>query len=315
MQYYIGIDGGGTKTEAVMADEDCNIIRHITVGPSNPNDIGTEKAADILVGLLKQACTGIVTERDRVFICAGIAGAGNQGKELEKAIKLELPIFDIEIVTDAMLTIYSALADNDGACIICGTGSICYVQYKGQIYRIGGWGYLIDSGGNGYSIGRDVIESALRYYDGREGSKLLYDLINKEIGTQPEKLISDIYSGGKPYIASFAHFAFEAAAMGDRYAVSIVDSCISVIYEYLERAYEIIGEKFNAWLSGGIAVSYSEIAERLSERAEGRWTVSVSRSKPVIGALIRAYSGHFPKKTRPDFFDKLYGFTEYNFIQ
>ena len=222
---------------------------------------------------------------------------------------MELPTFDIKIVTDAMLTVYSALADNDGACIICGTGSICYVQYKGQIYRIGGWGYLIDSDGNGYSIGRAVIEAALRYYDGREGSKLLYDLINKEIGTPPEKLISDIYSGGKPYIASFAHFAFEAAAAGDKYAVSIIDSCISAICEYLERAYEIIGENFNAWLSGGIAVSYPEITENLAERAGGRWTVSVSKSKPVIGALIRAYSGHFPEKTSPDF-DKLYGFTE-----
>lgn len=309
MKYYIGIDGGGTKTEAIVADENCNILRHIMVGPSNPNDIGTKKAADILVGLINQACAGIVTERDRVFICAGIAGAGNRGKELEKAVKQDLSTFDIEIVTDAMLIVYSALADNDGACIICGTGSICYVQYKGQIYRIGGWGYLIDSGGNGYSIGRDVIESALRYYDGREGSKLLYDLVNKEVGTPPEKLISDIYSEGKPYIASFAHFAFEAAATGDKYAISIIGSCISAICEYLERAYEIIGGHFNAWLSGGIAASYPEIVERLSDCADGRWTVSVSKSRPVIGALVRAYSGCFPEKARPDF-DKLYSFME-----
>lgn len=298
MQYYIGIDGGGTKTEAVMAYETCNILRQITVGPSNPNDIGTKKAADILIGLIKQTCAGIVTESDRVFICAGIAGAGNHGKELEKTIRQALPAFDIEIVTDAMLAVYSALADNDGACVICGTGSICYVQHKGQIYRIGGWGYLIDSDGNGYSIGRDVIESALRYYDGRDGSAILYDLINKEIGTPPEKLISNIYSGGKPYIASFAHFAFEAAAAGDKYAVSIIGGCISAICEYLERAYEIIGGNFNAWLSGGIAASYPEIAERLSDRAEGRWTVSVSKSKPVTGALIRAYSGCCPEKAK-----------------
>ena len=120
------------------------------------------------------------------------------------------------ICDDTYSVISSVLGHRDGCGLVAGTGSSLFVRAgnKGCIH-IGGWGYLIDTGGSGYDLGRDAIYMALRSVDGRGRKTVLNHLLEKELGCRVEDAISGIYAGGRPYIASLAHNVFEGRRMGD----------------------------------------------------------------------------------------------------
>ena len=116
-----------------------------------------------------------------------------------------------------------SLGDSDGIIVIMGTGIVAIVRQADKCERIGGWGYLIDKGGSGYNFGVDALDSAYKYIDGRGGSLILKNLIEKEIGKPLVDSVSDIYLKGKSYVASFAPLVFEAYAMNDTYAKEIIN--------------------------------------------------------------------------------------------
>ena len=54
MSYYVGIDGGGTKTNCVLCDESLDILYQTLSGPSNFLTIGTDKVSDTIIELIKE---------------------------------------------------------------------------------------------------------------------------------------------------------------------------------------------------------------------------------------------------------------------
>lgn len=293
MSYYIGIDGGGTKTEAMIADGKMNILSRTVLGATNPNDVGVEGAVQILCRIIEELLCFADSEKD-VYVCAGIAGAGSRSEELLCGVKASFNDLKIKIVTDALLPIYSELGGADGASIISGTGSVCFAVKDGVLHRIGGWGYLIDGGGSGFNVGREVIESALRYYDRRGGSEYLYRRASELCGSPIENSIPEIYAGGKPYIASFAPLAFEGDASGDTECKHIKERLLCSLGEYISTAYKLIGAPFTVVLNGGMITSSAELVKALSEKCPSDVTLRVASARPVFGALIGAmqYAGH-----------------------
>lgn len=287
MSYYIGIDGGGTKTEAMIVDEKMNILSRIILGATNPNDVGVEGSVQTLCRILEELLCFADTCND-VYVCAGIAGAGNRSEELLYGIKARFKDLNIKIVTDALLPIYSELGGADGASIISGTGSVCFAVKDGIIHRIGGWGYLIDGGGSGFNVGREVIESALRYYDKRGGSEYLYHRVSELCGAPIENSITEIYAGGKPYIASFAPLAFEGDAAGDTECQCIKERLLCSLGEYVSTAHKLIGAPFTVVLNGGIITSSQALFKALEEKCPPDVTLKIASARPVFGAIIGA---------------------------
>ena len=72
MRYFVAIDGGGTKTHGILADENGKILSELSVGATNPNDTGVEASVLRLSGLVNEITKGITPS----VICAGVAGAG-----------------------------------------------------------------------------------------------------------------------------------------------------------------------------------------------------------------------------------------------
>ena len=112
----------------------------------------------------------------------------------------------------------------DGMVVIAGTGTSAFVRCGGVLTQVGGWGYLVDDAGSGYSIGRAVLNAAFRERDGRGESTRLTELVERQLGFNVLGAVPMIYRGGKRTVASFAPLAFEAADMGDRQALAIVDN-------------------------------------------------------------------------------------------
>ena len=180
MTYCIGIDGGGTKTLGVLTDLAGSVLTSATVGATNPNDITPEASADRLTELCHTLLEQAGLTRDALresSLFFGIAGGINHGPTLERLLGDRLTAAALRVRSDAHILLSGEVPTGDGACIICGTGSVCFLRRGEEIHRIGGWGYLLDSGGSGYDIGRDALEAALRAFDGRGEPTLLTDLL------------------------------------------------------------------------------------------------------------------------------------------
>ena len=166
--YVIGLDGGGTKTDGVLVGQDGRVLARRCVGASNPNDVGEEASAAVVRALAEVLATEAGVHLADCFVFGGISGALNHREGLTARLRSTVPApGGVEIDSDMVNLLSAELPDRDGACIICGTGSACFVRRGQEVFRIGGWGYLLDSAGSGYDIGRQALEAALRAQDGR----------------------------------------------------------------------------------------------------------------------------------------------------
>jgi len=233
IKYLLGIDGGGSKTEFLLTDTDKNEIARVVLGPSNPGDVGMENVKNILEQGIHTVCNGI--RLCEVSLFAGLAGGGISGDN-RRLINGYLSCFNFGAFSngsDAENVLEMSLGGEDGVVVIMGTGVIAFALSNGKRHRIGGWGYHIDKGGSGYNFATEAIYSALKYTDGRNGSAILNELFEKELGKPLTEAIHDIHTRGRGYIASFAPLVFEAYAKGDKYAELIIDANIREVSEMI----------------------------------------------------------------------------------
>lgn len=222
VKYLLAIDGGGTKTEFLLTDLEKRELKRFFLGASNAVDIGMENCKTLLEQGIREVTQGISLREVSVY--AGLAG-GMTGDN-KRVINEFLGGFNFAFYnngSDVENVLEIALSGGDGVAVIMGGGIIAFSQLDGKRNRVGGWGYHIDKGGSGYNIGSDGLCYALRYVDGRSGSKMLKELIEEKLGKSLTDSIGDIYKGGKAYIASFAPLVFEAYKQGDAVAEAIID--------------------------------------------------------------------------------------------
>ena len=151
MEYYIGIDSGGTKTEFILADAEGSVISRAVDSGCNPLDIGADPAREIILRNVRQldaAAPGPICS-----IYAGIAGANHVDMHLETLLAQELGGAVVRVEDDRRIVVSSTLGHADGCGMICGTGSSLSIIIGSEpIRQVGGLGYLIDTGGSGYEL-------------------------------------------------------------------------------------------------------------------------------------------------------------------
>jgi N-acetylglucosamine kinase-like BadF-type ATPase len=196
-----------------------------------------ERLSELAECLLREA--GLSEERlPEISMFFGIAGGINYGPALESSLCERFPEAEaLTVRSDIHILLSGEIPEGDGACIICGTGSACFLRRGDEVIRIGGWGYLLDSGGSGYDIGRDALEAALRHFDGRGEATILSALLAEHLGGAVNTRITDIYREGKPYIAACAPLVFHAARQGDPVAEAILNRNARKLAEYAECAW------------------------------------------------------------------------------
>jgi glucosamine kinase len=165
--YYLGIDGGGSKTTCVVGDE-VSQLATTTAGPSNITRVGEARARESLQEAIRQACTAAGIDPDQVQRASvGIAGAG-RAKIADAVRKIVADIIpgEIEIVGDMEIALAAAFGEEPGVMVIAGTGSIAYGRdVQGRTARAGGWGFAISDEGSAHWIGRTAVSTLLRAID------------------------------------------------------------------------------------------------------------------------------------------------------
>lgn len=162
----LGVDGGGTRCRARLADATGNILGEGLAGPANvrldPDGslAAVREAAGQCLGQAKLAW-----QERPIVACLALAGAG-EPRSLASGHQLPR-LFDRTIFThDARAACMGAHAGEDGAIIIVGTGSVGLAILEGKEYRVGGWGLPLSDEGSGAWLGCEVLRRALWAGDG-----------------------------------------------------------------------------------------------------------------------------------------------------
>jgi N-acetylglucosamine kinase-like BadF-type ATPase len=227
--FFIGVDGGGTKTMGVIAGEDGKVIGQDEVGStnhhSNPIDVVQGNLGSLIGNLLKSA----KAEAGQVdTICLGMAGVDRpEDKPLIKGIIAEfLPRTQCIPVNDGIIALVGGAEKPVGIIVIAGTGSIAFgFNAAGQSARAGGWGHILGDEGSGYMLGLRALRAVVRAYDGRTEPTKLHDIVLRHLELErPEQLLAHIkkINAGKAEIGSLSRLVFDANDEGDATAAAII---------------------------------------------------------------------------------------------
>jgi N-acetylglucosamine kinase-like BadF-type ATPase len=165
--YYLGIDGGGSKTTCAIGDGRSTLAT-VVAGPSNITRVEEVRARQSLHEAIHKACAAAQIEPRQIdCACIGVAGAGR--KEVAEAVRkivAEVISGQIEVVGDMAVAMAAAFGAAPGVIVIAGTGSIAYGRnQQGITARAGGWGFAISDEGSAHWIGRAAVAASLRESD------------------------------------------------------------------------------------------------------------------------------------------------------
>ena len=292
IQYYLGIDGGGTKTVFLLTDANGVMLCSATLGASNPNDIGLDATCALLSNGIDQVTAGY--DRAAISCFAGIAGAATG----DNACKITdflctLGFLRAECQSDLALSLAVCLGDGDGIAVIAGTGSVAMGRCGGETFRAGGYGYLFGDAGSGFALGQGAILAALQAEDGSGAPTVLHGMVAAQCGKEKVlDALSDFYRGGKTGIARYAPLIFKAHALGDAVATKILVDNVRAIADNVRALAKRMGkDEVHVGLCGGLSAQEAVILPILQDALSGdgcTYSLSAAQDAPIKGALYLA---------------------------
>lgn len=284
--YYLGIDGGGTKTEFLLAREGEEPFKSLTLEGCNPNDIGILACTELLKRGIDEICKEI--PRDEISLFAGIAGCmtGDNRQEILRFLS-SLGFHKCDCNSDAINAIMSTLGTQNGVVVIAGTGNVTFVQRDGVRQRLGGFNYLFEEGGSGYMLGHDALQFALKNEEQGLTDSTLYQLIKDRCNTPTVwDHLTALYQGGKQKIASFAPIVFTAAEAGDPFASAILDRNAAVLAEEIHEGVARLGASDpEVFLLGGLCHRETILLPLIQQHLTVKCRLQIYHGSLAVGAL------------------------------
>lgn len=288
-KYYLGIDGGGTKTAFVLIDAHRRTVYESAAGPSGLDTVSAER----LHGLLAEQIGKIPHPIAAVF--AGIGGIVCEADcEAVNRILSSLPALSgarIESANDVMSALYGGLSGRDGILLIAGTGSVAFGKFGGRTHRCGGYCYKEGDPGSAYFLG----QRALTHYAGALDGRWPFDALAKRTA---ERIGCRDYASLAKFFAESDRTAVAAVAP----AVTATADCPSsaaILREGIDSLSAMIGGVYRAlgidrdcdFCVVGSLGNLPLYREMLDERVRVEFprlrSVSAERS-PAYGAALRA---------------------------
>lgn len=171
MTLYAGIDGGGSRTRAILLDPTTGVSAKGEAGASNPNSVGAAAAVEHVMTALSHALAILGKPRSEVgAMVAALAGVGRPetADAVRNLLSRHLPSAWVDVVPDALAALAGGSNAEPGSVLVVGTGSVAFAEGAGRrIVRSGGYGYLIGDEGSGFAIGRHGLRAVMQAYDGR----------------------------------------------------------------------------------------------------------------------------------------------------
>lgn len=258
MKYLIGIDGGGTKTSFLLAEQTGKIINKIDLPTTHYLQCGFSEMAE----RLKEGITtiiGTINIKDILSIAICLAGYTDSADDdllIEKAIQKELAGYPYKIYSDTINAHRGALLGKPGINIIAGTGSIAFgIDDNGKSNRCGGWNHLFGGDeGSAYWLGCKLILEFTRQSDGRDPRTELYTYVKNKfnLSDDGEIIVRTVEELGfkREEIALLAKDVSYLANKGDTYAIKIYDQAAEELFELTDGLVKRLHFNKPIWVSG-----------------------------------------------------------------
>ena len=306
MALFLGIDGGGTKTRCVLAD-DSRVLGRATTGSVKLTRAGEEESTKRLHAMLAEvAASAGVNLHDVTRTCAGFGGFGMDAvrvwaeRELKKAVGGELILCgDEEIALDG------AFPGGTGILVVAGTGTIVMARAvdakTGEMHKIitGGWGHVLADEGSGYWIGLEGLRAGVWAKDRDVPTTLLEKIGEFWGGISLGEMVRKANGIPAPDFAELSPVVAKCAADGDELARMLLERG----GEELGDTVSIAAVKLREFTGGGeVGVAYTgsvlehvapvrEAMVRTLGRLAPEVRVTDGSADALEGALWRARHG------------------------
>nr|WP_304216166.1 BadF/BadG/BcrA/BcrD ATPase family protein [Fredinandcohnia onubensis] len=280
----LAVDGGGTKTLAVLVDANGKILGEGRAGATNYHVAGAIKVREALEKAILSAFkdAGIDPSsvvKKAVFALAGI-DTDNDEKEVSRVVKetvncLPIKIERLQVENDCLSALLGSTQNKAGVLLIAGTGSIVFAHDgNNRIVRSGGWGHRFGDEGSGYWIGKQAIESVLKMQDGRGEDTLLAKLVLEKFDfSKIEELYNWAYSDSYSVddVGALATTVDEAYRLGDAVSKRILERAVEELLLLVHTAIKNAGiqqNEFDLILQGGVFHHNHYIKDQVRNRIQ-----------------------------------------------
>jgi len=263
-QWYVGVDGGGTKTAVAISAADGVPIQTMTYPTCSYQSIGiTESVALITKGVQEALSVVRAGLQNCAGCCVGMPCYGENptnDREIVRLLTEALTPVPVCVVNDGEVGWAGSLACGEGIHIVSGTGSIAFGRgCDKEFTRCGGWVEFFGDEGSCYWVGREGMSLFSKEADGRAPRGPLYDLIRREFGlTDDYQFIDRIVRDFAPYrdkVAGFQRYILQAAQTGDTAAVALYETAareLALMIRTLKEKLRFSSEPISVSYSGGI---------------------------------------------------------------
>ena len=242
---WIGVDGGGTRSRAVVGDGAGHELGAADGGPGLIDPRDPEGAVQALATLVRAAAAAAAhagAELPAQGLWAGLAGAGNEaGRAAVEAGLRAGGLADVVAVgSDVEAAHAAAFGEGAGVLLVLGTGSVVRaVDPRGRAVTVGGWGALLGDEGSGYGIGLDGLRAVVRSEDGREPPTDLGGALLSLTGVANAKgLPAWTARATKAEVAALSVEVARLARVGDPVAARVIHRALGEIRAHLEAVLE-----------------------------------------------------------------------------
>ena len=294
MTYFVGIDGGGTKTELLARTAGGETLLRRTARGTNLCAQPQQAVEETLTELMQECRLALGVPAAVCMGAAGMVGA-RVGDILRTALAKASGCDRVAVYHDAKIALHANFAHGAGLSLTAGTGSICVAQDEGgSLFRVGGWGHLVSDEGSAYDIACRALRAVVKAHDGMGAPTLLTQVLAERMGcADHDSFIDALYRdfAQKTQLASLADVVATCADGGDEVALGILRAAAEALFALCAAVVRQSGlNAFGVCYNGGVLSHNQRVRDALSARLQSAYecTIHQKTERAVYGAVALA---------------------------
>ena len=250
-KFYLGVEGGATKSTAILADETSHVLGERKGKALNYHNIGERNVRDNLANLISP----LLKKAHGGFIYAVLGSAGvDTAKDKAVYLKIMHSVLPkgstLRVVNDTKIALeVRCPKEKNRVIVISGTGSNVYGENGTSSAESVGWGFLLGDEGSGYEFGLKALKAAMQSFDKRGEKTILEKLTVQKFGGKTMldvipafyKEVSNERRNTTRYVASFAPLLDEAILQKDPVALTIREQGVEELFQGVSAVAKQLG--------------------------------------------------------------------------
>jgi len=301
MKYALTVDGGNSKTIAIVADQTGKLLSLSRRGGCNYQSIGRKAAKNVLADVIGSAVKDAGVKKIAAA-CYGLAGADRE-KDFQVFREILKPIDPSEksaLVNDTVLALRAGAKDGVGVALIGGAGSNCIgMDKKGRIRKAWGLGPLTGDKANAGALVQDAVVESMKSLDGRGPETLLAESFRTALELDALEDVIEFEFADEMrglHVARLAPLIFEAANQGDRVAINILkdhgraagEAALAVLRDLFKPSQKVTLVLGGSVLQKGSNPALVKAIEQTVIKEFPKLEMVRLKDPPVLGGVLRA---------------------------